>query len=582
MLFPDSFMDELVAKNPIDDVVSQYVALTKKGSNSFGLCPFHSEKTGSFSVNPGKGIYYCFGCHKGGGVINFVMEIESLDFPDAVRFLAKRAGMEVPENDADKSAFKRQEFLRQLCKDAARYYHGKLSQPCGKEAMAYLGKRQVSAAMITRFGLGYSENSWDGLVNAMQKLGYEKKDLLDAGLALVSKEKGTVYDRFRNRLMFPIIDVRGNVIGFGGRVMDDSEPKYLNSPETVIFNKRRNLFGLNLSKKTKQSCLILTEGYMDTMSLHQYGFDCAVASLGTALTEEQAQLMAKYTQQVVLTYDGDTAGQNATKRAIPILERAGLQVKVLQMRGAKDPDEFLKKYGADRFRMMLEGSENQMEYRLRTLQGDYNMNVDEERVAYLEKAAQFIATLPSAIQREVYCLRVSETAGITADAMKLEVNKAWKRYNAAKKKKEEKQLLSPVQQQKPRVREISYDNMRSALAEEGVLQMLLRNGDCFTVAEQLAPEEFSCELLGRAFGLLRERWKNGGTVSLAVLTEVFTPSEMEHLTAVAQKNDTASVQEETLKDYISVIREENGKKNARDQKDLMELRNRMLQKKGVF
>ena len=291
MAFPQSFLDELVSRNPIDEVVSQYVQLSRKGSNLFGLCPFHSEKTGSFSVAPEKGIYYCFGCHKGGGVINFVMEIENLDYPDAVRFLAKRAGMEVPDDAGYQSTYRRQERLWALCKDAARFFHGKLNEDCGSEARAYIVRRGLSKGTVTRFGLGFAPNGWSALIDAMVKKGYEKQDLLDAGLALKSKEKGTIYDRFRNRLMFPIIDVRGNVIGFGGRVMDDSTPKYLNSPETVIFNKRKNLFAMNIAKKSRQGRIILTEGYMDAIALHQYGFDCAVASLGTSLTEEQAHLL---------------------------------------------------------------------------------------------------------------------------------------------------------------------------------------------------------------------------------------------------------------------------------------------------
>ena len=273
MAFTPAFLDELVARNPIEDVVGQYVSLTRKSRNLFGLCPFHSEKTPSFSVAPEKGIYYCFGCHKGGGVINFIMEIENLDYPDAVRFLAKRAGLEVPEDGEYRSNYKRQERLWALCKEAARYYHDQLKSPDGQAARDYVAKRNLSKATVTRFGLGYAPDQWAGLIDAMTAKGFTKEELLDAGLAVKHQSKGTVYDRFRNRLMFPIIDVRGNVIGFGGRVLDDSKPKYLNSPETAIFNKRRNLFALNVARKTKEDFLILTEGYVDTITLHQYGFE---------------------------------------------------------------------------------------------------------------------------------------------------------------------------------------------------------------------------------------------------------------------------------------------------------------------
>ncbi len=580
MAFPQSFLDELVARNPIEEVVGQYVTLTKKGSNLFGLCPFHSEKTGSFSVAPQKGIYYCFGCHKGGGVISFIMEIEGLDYPDAVRFLAKRAGMEVPDDGGYQSTYRRQERLWALSKDAARYFHAKLSEDCGREAREYLARRGVSKGTVTRFGLGYAPEGWGNLIDAMTAKGYEKQDLLDAGLALKSREKGTVYDRFRNRLMFPIIDVRSNVIGFGGRVMDDSTPKYLNSPETIIFNKRKNLFAMNVAKKTKQGRIILTEGYMDAIALHQYGFDCAVASLGTSLTEEQAHLLSKYTGQIVLTYDGDEAGQNATKRAIPILEKAGLQVRVLRMQGAKDPDEFLKKYGADRFKVLLDGSQSQMEYRLGSLLGRYHLERDEERVEFLQEAAKLIASLPSPVEREIYGARAAEAAGITAEAMKLEVGKAFKRRVAYEKKQEERKNLAPADAQQPKVRGIRYENLRSAMAEEEILRLVLREPDLLEKLRDLPGGIFSSALLGRAYELLRSQWTQSGRCSLAALEGQFSREELEHLTGVAQKGG-GRVSEEALKDCVRIVREEYAKREARQDQDLMALRARLKEQKGL-
>jgi len=580
LAFPQSFLDELVSRNPIDEVVSQYVNLTRKGSNLFGLCPFHSEKTGSFSVAPDKGIYYCFGCHKGGGVINFAMEIENLDYPDAVRFLAKRAGMEVPEDAGYQSTYRRQERLWALCKDAARWYHGKLQEDCGRQAREYLVKRGLSGGTVTRFGLGFAPDGWNGLIDAMTKKGYEKQDLLDAGLALKSEKRGTVYDRFRNRLMFPIIDVRGNVIGFGGRVMDDSTPKYLNSPETVIFNKRKNLFAMNVAKKSKQGRIILTEGYMDAIALHQYGFDCAVASLGTALTEEQAHLLSKYTSQIVLTYDGDEAGQNATKRAIPLLEKAGLQVRVLRMQGAKDPDEFLKKYGADRFKVLLDGSQSQMEYRLQSLRSKYQLENDDQKVEFLQEAARLISSLDSPVEREIYGGRVAEMVGITPETMKLEVNKAFKRRMAIRRKQEEKKNLAPAEGQQPKVRSIRYDNLRSAMAEEGVLQTVLREESLLDRLRNLPGGQFSSPVLGRAYDALHQQRLHGGLVSLAALEGQFSKEEMEHLSGVAQKG-SALVNEDALQDFVKIIREEYAKREARQDQDLMALRDRLKNKKGL-
>jgi len=580
LAFPQSFLDELVARNPIDEVVSQYVQLTRKGSNLFGLCPFHSEKTGSFSVAPDKGIYYCFGCHKGGGVINFAMEIENLDYPDAVRFLAKRAGMEVPEDPGYQSTYRRQERLWALCKEAARFFHAKLNEDCGKQAREYLVGRGLSGGTVKRFGLGYAPEGWGNLIDAMTRKGYEKQDLLDAGLALKSKDKGTIYDRFRNRLMFPIIDVRGNIIGFGGRVMDDSKPKYLNSPETIIFNKRKNLFAMNVAKKSKQGRIILTEGYMDAIALHQYGFDCAVASLGTALTEEQAHLLSKYTNQIVLTYDGDEAGQNATKRAIPLLEKAGLQVRVLRMQGAKDPDEFLKKYGADRFKVLLEGSQSQMEYRLQSLMNRYQLENDDQKVEFLKEAAKMISTLGSPVEREIYAGRVAEVAGITPEAMKLEVSKAFKRRMAIQRKQEEKKNLAPADGHQPRTRSIRYENLRSAMAEEGVLQMVLREESLLDTLRELPGGQFSSQLLGKVYDALQQQRHHGGLCSLAALEGQFTKEEMEHLTSVAQKSDNL-VNEDALKDFVAIIREEYAKREARQDQDLMALRDRLKNKKGL-
>lgn len=577
MAFPASFIDELTARNPIEDVVGQYVSLTRRGSNLFGLCPFHSEKTPSFSVAPDKGIYYCFGCHKGGGPVNFIMEIENLDYPDAVRFLAKRAGMEVPEDAEYRSTYRKQERLRALSKEAARFFRSQLFSPAGKEARDYLLRRGIRSQTVSRFGLGYSPDGWSSLLDTMQKSGYTKEELLDAGLVLQSKNGG-FHDRFRNRLMFPIIDVRGNVIGFGGRVMDDSKPKYLNSPETIIFNKRKNLFALNVAKKSKAGMLILTEGYMDAIALHQYGFDCAVASLGTALTEEHAQLLAKYTQQVVLTYDGDEAGQSATRRAIPMLERAGLQVKILRMQGAKDPDEFLKKNGADAFRALLQKSENQAEYRLQSLARKYDLHDDAQRVSFLREAAELISTFSTVVERDVYGRRAAEAAGVTPEAMRQEVSSAYRRRVAREKKRQERVDLDLHAQQQPKEKGIRYDNFKSAMAEEQLLAQVLK--DPVLLPEvKLLPEQFSSPLLGRAFALLLQCQQEGRPVSLTSLEGDFTPEEMNHLSSVARRRD-ALVSEQAISDCCNVIREAYGRSLHTGEDALRAMQQQFQHKKG--
>ncbi len=578
MAFPAAFIDELIVRNPIEDVVGQYVELKRQGGRLFGLCPFHGEKTASFSVSPDAQLYYCFGCHKGGGVINFIMEIEGLSYPDAVRFLARRAGLDVPEDEQYRSQYKLQERLWALCKDTARYFRKQLFAPEGRQAVEYIVGRGLSRQTVTNFGLGFAPPGWSGLLDAMRAQGYSNEELISAGLAIRS-QKGGIYDRFRNRLMFPIIDIRGNVIGFGGRVMDDSTPKYLNSPETIIFNKRKNLFAMNVAKKSKLGYIILTEGYMDAIALHQYGFDSAVASLGTALTEEHANLLSKYTERIVLTYDADDAGQNATRRAVPMLEKAGLKVKILRMEGAKDPDEYLKKFGADRFRLLLERSENHAEYQLQSLERKYDLSLDEQRVAFLAEAAQMIASLPSAIEREVYGARAAQSAGLTPEAMKIEVNKAYQRRLRREKKAQERAAMTPAAQAQPAARSIRYTNLRSAMAEEGLLRLILREAALLDKVGDLTPEDFSSPLLGRTFEALRARSREGLQVSLASLGEDFTAEELAHLTQMSQKKNEL-VSEDAFRDYLEIILDESAKAGVRTDQDLLALRDRLKQKKG--
>ena len=577
MAFPASFIDELVARNPIEDVVGQYVTLKRSGSNMFGLCPFHGEKTASFSVAPDKGIYYCFGCHKGGGAINFMMELEGLSYPDAVRALAKRAGMEVPEDEQYQSRYRQQERLWALMKEAGRFFHTQLYTPEGKECLEYTQRRGLTKAIITRFGMGYAPNSWNQLVQAMKAKGYTEQELIDANL--VGQKNGRIYDQFRNRLMFPIIDVRGNVVGFGGRVLDDSKPKYLNSNETLIFNKRKNLFGLNLAKKSKLGYLILVEGNIDVVTMHQYGFDNAVASLGTSLTDEQATLLSRYTEQVVLLYDGDGAGQKATARAIPILEKAGLQVKVLQIPDNMDPDDYLRKFGADRFKLLMDGSTNRVEYQLNTIRSRYDLKIDDQRVKFMQESAELISSLGSAAQREVYGNRIAEAAGVTYETMKLEINKAFKRRMAKQRKKQEAMDLAPVKALQPRSKTIRYDNVKSAVAEEGILAQLLRDPSLVDCAGALKPEDFSVELFGRAYGQLAERYRQGMEVSLAVLSDM-TAEEMDHLTGAIQRQDGVA-SETAFRDCVSRVLAQRQSKSVTSDEDLMNFRNKLKERKGT-
>ena len=577
MAFPPSFIDELVARNPIEDVVGQYVTLKRSGSNMFGLCPFHGEKTASFSVAPDKGIYYCFGCHKGGGSINFVMEVEGLSYPDAVRKLAQRVGMEVPEDEQYQSRYRKQERLWALMKEAGRFFHAQLNAPVGEQCLKYALGRGMTKSILTSFGIGYAPDSWNALVDAMKKKGYTDQELIDADL--VGEKNGRIYDRFRNRLMFPIIDVRGNVIGFGGRVLDDSKPKYLNSNETLIFNKRKNLFGLNFAKKTKQPYIILVEGNVDVVTLHQFGFDNAVASLGTSLTEEQVTLLSRYTEQVVLTYDGDEAGQRAAQRAIPMLEKAGIQVKVLQMKEAKDPDEFLHRFGANKFRVLLEDSSNRVEYQLNAIAKKYDLRVDDERVKFIQESAKLISSLGSAVQREIYGNRVAEAGKISYESMKMEIQKAYKFRMNAQKKQQEKLDLSPATARQPASRSIRYDNVRSAVAEETVIALALKAPALLDAAGKLTGEGFSVPLLGKVFDQLLQRHNQGLDISVGVLTDL-NAEEMSHLTGICQRQQ-GPVNEKAFSDCVRTIMGEKQAKSIETDDDLMAFRNKLKERKGT-
>ena len=577
MAFPAAFIDELIARNPIEDVVGQYVTLKRSGANMFGLCPFHGEKTASFSVAPDKGIYYCFGCHKGGGAINFMMEVEGLTYPDAVRSLAKRAGMEVPEDEQYQSRYRQQERLWALNKEAARFFHSQLYAPVGGKGLQYVQKRGLSKGILTQFGVGYAPDSWNALVDAMRKKGYTDQELRDADL--VGEKNGRIYDRFRNRVMFPIIDVRGNVIGFGGRVLDDGTPKYLNTSETIIFNKRKNLFGLNLAKKSKQGYIILVEGNIDVITLHQYGFDCAVASLGTSLTEEHATLLSRYTEEVVLTYDGDEAGQRAAKRAIPMLEKVGIRVKVLKMRDAKDPDEFLHKFGPDAFKLLLEESAGRVDYQLAAIAAKYDLKDDDQKIRYVQEASELICTLDSSVKREIYGARVAEKAGITPEAMKLEVNKAFKRRINREKKQQEKIDLAPAQALQPKIRSVRYQNMRSAMAEEAILGKALRQPSLLSAAQSLSGQDFSVPLLGNVFDQLKSRYMQGLEVSLGVIADL-TAEEMSHIAGIMQRHGEPGG-EDAFRDCMQIILREKQVSSVESDADLLALRDKMKERKGT-
>ena len=560
-IYPDSFKTEVAERNNIEDVVSEYVSLSKRsGINRFGLCPFHNEKTPSFSVSPSRQYFHCFGCGKGGDVITFIMEIEGLTYPEALEYLARRANIPIPTVNDDEETKKRAR-LYALNKDAARFFYEKLTSLEGGKGREYIAKRRISPVTAKNFGLGYAPDAWSSLYEAMRAKGYTERELLDADLIRRGKS-GNYYDTFRNRLVFPVIDTSGRVIGFSGRILGDGEPKYLNSKETAVFNKGRNLFGMNLARKSKAGYIILVEGNVDVVSLHQAGFDCAVASLGTSLTDEQARLLSRYTEEVVLAYDSDGAGLKAAQRGISILEKLNVKVKVLRWEGAKDPDDFIQLKGAGAFRNLIEKSESQIDYRLLNIKNRYDLSIPEQKVDYLKEATKLVAGFPGSVERQVYSIRVAEIAGVGQDAVIKEVEEQRKKLIRNIRNSTERDNR-PEKTVQPAGKSVKYINPRSAIAEEGVIRLLfleprLEN----SVRGRLTAEDFTSAELGHIYTVICSRIEEHRDLSLSLLGDVLTGTEMSLLVNSINKPETLSSAEETMNDYIRTIREQNGAENS--------------------
>ena len=594
MPIPERLLDELNDRLNIVEVVSAYVPLTKKGANYWGLCPFHHEKTPSFSVNAEKQIFHCFGCGKGGGAIRFLMEMENLSFPDAVRKLAGQEGMEVPEDDPSGGRRReRRARILELNKEAARFYRTMLSDPRGAAVAAYIAEaRRISPKYSARFGLGAAPEGWDNLIRAMADKGYDKAELLEAGLA-VSGKNGGIYDKFRNRLMLPVIDVRGDVIGFTSRVMDDSAPKYLNTPETSVFKKRSVLYGVNYAKSSKRPNFILVEGNIDVISMHQAGFDNTVATMGTALTEEHIRLISRYTKELVLCLDNDAAGEDATQRALALLRGSNLEVKVLRLPqkrgedgtlGKQDPDDYIKRYGGQAFEALMNRSENSVEYRLGQVQGKYDLEKDDQRSAYLQEAAGLIAGLSSPVEREIYGGRAADAARISHEVMAQEVERQRRQKSWQARRKQERHDLAPARQLQPKERALRYSNLHSARAEEGILRVVLLDGAYFRQLDSLGEEHFSSPVLGKAFCLLRQRWREDRPATLAALeaTGEFSPQEMDLLSGIVQQPQPRHTAQAALEDNLAIVLEEAGKRTIASGADLADLSARLKQTKGYM
>jgi len=567
MAFSDSFLEELAARSDIVDVVGSYVGLTRKsGGNQFGLCPFHSEKTASFSVSSDKQMYYCFGCHKGGGVINFIMEIESLPFPEAVHFLARRAGITVPDEGVYDEAMKRRERFLSANREAARFFRSMLSDRSGHEAVAYMHRRGINKTMVNQFGLGAAPDNWNALTDHLIHLGYTQDELVTAGLARRGKSGG-IYDAFRGRLIFPVIDVRKNVLAFSGRILGDGEPKYLNTSDTPVFSKSRNLYGIHLARKSRADHFILVEGNVDVVSLHQAGFDSAVAPLGTALTADQARLIHQYKQEAIIAFDADSAGKRATDRAIGILEKTGIRVRVLRIPDGKDPDDFIKNHGADAFHDLIRQRETHIEYRLLSLRQTYDLERDPERVAFLQEAEKLLADLDSEVELEVYGRRVAEQTGVSLEGIKNGIKKRRAQKKKQVKKQLEKNGSRPTQVQQPKERRLHYQNAYSAMAEEGVLRLMFSDPELFQNPLPLCAEDFSSPFLGSAYQILLERLSTGKENTAATLAPLFPPEEMGQLMHLLTRPESLPDSRKSLADYIEKIQTEKLKQKTEQNPD---------------
>jgi DNA primase len=560
--FPDSFLQELKLRSDITEIASSYVNLKRHGRNMVGLCPFHGEKTPSFNIYTENGSFYCFGCGAGGDVITFIMKIENLDYVEAVKFLAQRAGMEMPENTYDDSLSKLRMRIYEANREAARFFHATLLSQRGQNGLNYLRGRALSDRTIRHFGLGFADDDWNSLCNHLKNKGFSEYEIYSANLAFKRKNGNGIYDRFVNRVMFPIIDLRGNVIAFGGRIMTDEKPKYLNTSDTPVFKKSENLFSLNNAKSSGTRTLILCEGYMDVIALNQAGFTNAVATLGTALTNEQAVLMKRYADEVIICYDADGAGQKATARAIDILRNAGLPIKILTVPSGKDPDEFIRSKGENgpaAFKLLIEKCGNDIEYRLMKLKENYNLNTTDGKVAFLNEAVKIVATIESPIERDVFASKLCAELEIDKNAFLEQISKVKRRDRRENIKKKTRQIQAELNGQSDKINREHYKKPRSSSAEEALLVYLINNPDyANSISERVTPDKFSNSLIKRYYEYVLSKIKSGYEPLTSVSSD-FNSDEVSYLYKLISTTIPAASTREAVEEYINVINEESNK-----------------------
>ena len=571
MRLSDSFLEQLRANTDIESVISPYVNLRRRGKNLVGLCPFHNEKTPSFTVYPENGSFYCFGCGVGGDVITFVRRMENLDYMEAVKQLADRAGMALPEDGYDDTLAKKRTAVLAANRAAAKFFHSQLFTDRGRHALNYFLDRGLTMETIRHFGLGFAPDDWRALKNHLNEQGFDDILLESANLLRRSDKNGKVsyYDNFRNRVMFPIIDPRGNVIAFGGRVLDDSKPKYINTSDTLVYKKSNGVFALNFAKNGNDGKLIIAEGYMDVIALHQAGFTNAVACLGTALTKEQANLLSRYADEIILSYDADEAGQKATARALGIFGTTGMEIKVLRLTGGKDPDEIIKKYGAQRFRDLINGAANDTEYRLLRARQGIDLSTDDGKVKYLSAATEVLAGIPSPVEVDVYASRLANELGVDKLAIESQVKykrEGLRKRRMAQREQDQKRLLINGQNTKNPERS---QHLRAAKAEETLIASLMRNPDFYNkLKDELSADYFVTALNRRIFSVILSRLDEGGNTEPYFLSSEFTPDEMDEVERIFRSAAQLSNTVEECVDCIKILKEEKNKPESIKASDL--------------
>ena len=563
MAVSKAFIQDLHDRLRIEDVVSSYVNLTRAGKNMKGLCPFHNEKTASFTIFPDTNSFYCFGCGAGGDVINFIMRMENLDYVEALKRGADLAGISMPDDGYDDSYAKIRLRILSANREAARFFNSELYKKENAHALEYYAKRGLSVKTITHFGLGYAPDDWHALTNYLKSKGYTEQDLVLANLARRRDGKSGCYDNFRNRIMFPIIDLRGNVVAFSGRVLDDSKPKYVNTSDTPVYKKGNVIFGLNFAKNNSEKKLIVVEGQMDVIALHQAGFTNAVACLGTAFTSEQANILSRYADEVLLCYDNDEAGKKATARVLSILNNTGIRTKVINMEGGKDPDEIIRNYGRERFISLIEGAANRVEYALNEQMRHFDIRTDDGKAKFLSSAAEILAGC-SPVERDIYSLRLSNEFGISKEALEGQIKMAYGKLRKrlkAERERDEFEVITNSFEDKNNPQKAG--NLRAAKAEERLITSLMKNPAFYKdIKDKFTPDDFITDFNKRVITHLIYLIENNYATTPAMFASEFSADEMGTISLLEVNGELIGNTVKECEDCIAVIKQEAAKGTA--------------------